>query len=72
VPAVVQPIGCVAERVVDGKTGFVTRDDDAFAAAAIRLLSDDALWRAQSTAARAIQRGWGWNEAAAAFEGLIG
>lgn len=72
VPAVVQPIGCVAERVVDGKTGFVARDDDAFAAAAIRLLSDDALWQAQSTAARAVQRGWGWNEAAAAFEGLIG
>jgi len=72
VPAVVQPVGCVAERVIDGETGFVAGDDAAFAEAAIRLLTDDALWRAQSAAAIAKQRAWGWNEAAAAFEELIG
>ena len=72
VPAVVQPIGCVAERVIDGETGFVAHDDDAFAAAAVNLLSDESLWRAQSTAALQRQRGWGWSEAAAAFEELIG
>lgn len=72
VPAVVLPIGCVAERVIDGETGFVARDDEAFAAAAIRLLTDDTLWGAQSAAARAKQRSWGWTEAAAAFEELIG
>jgi glycosyltransferase involved in cell wall biosynthesis len=71
VPAVVQPIGCVAERVIDGETGFVARDDAAFADAAIRLLSDDALWRNQSVAALALQRRWGWTEAAAAFEALV-
>jgi glycosyltransferase involved in cell wall biosynthesis len=71
VPAVVQDIGCVAERVLDGETGFVARGDSAFAHAAIRLLGDDGLWRAQSGAAIARQRGWGWDQAAAAFEELM-
>ncbi len=71
VPAVVQDIGCVAERVVDRETGFVTADDRAFVDAAIALLTDDELWRRQSEAAVVKQRGWGWPEAAAAFERLI-
>ena len=71
VPAVVQDIGCVAERVIDGETGFVAPDDAAFAASAVRLLSDDALWRTQSDAALARQRGWGWDQAAASFEELM-
>ncbi len=70
-PAVVQDIGCVAERIIDGETGFVARDDAAFATAAIRLLTDDALWQSQSRAALARQRGWGWDQAAAAFEELM-
>jgi len=70
-PAVVQDIGCVAERVIDGETGFVTGDDEAFAQAAVRLLGDDNLWRRQSRAAAQRQRGWGWDEAASKFEELI-
>jgi len=61
----------VVERVVDGETGFVAADDDAFADAAVRLLSDDDLWRRQHAAALDRQRRWGWPEAAAAFEELI-
>jgi glycosyltransferase involved in cell wall biosynthesis len=64
-------IGCVAERIIHGETGFVAAKDTDFVRAAIELLSDDALWRRQSDAARARQRGWGWNEAAAEFEKLI-
>ena len=71
VPAVVQDIGCVAERVIDGETGFVAADDEAFAAAALRLLGEDDLWRNHGAAAIARQRGWGWGDAAAAFEALI-
>jgi hypothetical protein len=71
VPAVVQDIGCVAERVVDGVTGFVAPDDETFAAHAIRLLTDDALWQAQSASSVHRQRGWGWDDAAAEFETLI-
>lgn len=71
VPAVVQDIGCVAERVVDGVTGFVAGDDDEFVGQAVRLLTDDGLWQSQSTAAIDRQRCWGWDDAAREFETLI-
>lgn len=68
VPTVVQDIACLSERVIDGETGFCVKDDDGFAEAAIRLLSDDPLWRRQHHAALERQRGWGWDQAAAEFE----
>lgn len=71
VPAVVEQFGSVVERVRNGETGFVAADDDAFAEQAVRLLSDDGLWREQHAAALATQRAWGWPEAARRFEELI-
>ncbi len=71
VPCVVQPIGSMVERVRDGETGFIAPDDAAFALAARRLLTDDALWRAQHDQALAVQRSWRWPDAARAFEELI-
>ena len=71
VPSIVQDIGCVAERVVDGVTGYVAADDAAFAERAIALLSDDTLWQAQHDAALARQRNWSWDDAAAAFERFV-
>ncbi|MBK17233.1 MAG: hypothetical protein CMM52_00130 [Rhodospirillaceae bacterium] len=71
VPAVVQDIGCVAERIVDGQTGFVTNSDEDFAKAAITLLADDTLWRKHNQAALAIQRQWSWDDAAESFERLV-
>ena len=71
VPAVVQNLGAVAERVIDGETGIVAADEASFADAAGRILLDDALWRRLHEGALAKQRGWGWPEAAAAFESLI-
>ncbi|MGH7088066.1 MAG: glycosyltransferase, partial [Stellaceae bacterium] len=70
VPAVVQELGAVAERVIDGVTGMVVRDDPGFAAAAVALLRDDALWQRQHAAALDRQRGLSWDEVAARFEGL--
>jgi glycosyltransferase involved in cell wall biosynthesis len=70
-PAVVQPLGMVAERVVDGVTGVVAADDRAFAAAAVRLLRDDGLWRRFHREALARQRGLSWDEVAARYEALI-
>lgn len=70
-PCVVQDVGCVAERVVDGKTGFVAPDDKSFVESAIRLLSDDQLWQSQSDAALSCQRGWSWDDAASQFEELL-
>jgi hypothetical protein len=71
IPGVVQPIGSLAERILDGVTGTVARDGDIFAEAAVNLLTDDALWRRQHDAALARQRGFGWSEAAAEFEKLL-
>lgn len=71
VPCVVQDIGAVAERVVDGVTGFVTHDDDTFAARAVDILTDDDLWRRQSAASVDRQRGWGWADHAKALERLL-
>ena len=52
VPAVVQPLGSLPERVQDGITGFIAMgDDESFAQRAIALLTDDALWRRQHEAA---------------------
>jgi glycosyltransferase involved in cell wall biosynthesis len=70
VPCVVKPVGAVGERVVDGETGFVATDDGAFAAAAVRLMTEDVLWRRQSAAALARRPTMGWDRAAAAFAAL--
>jgi hypothetical protein len=70
VPAVVEDIGSMRERVDDGKTGFVVAGEAQFAAAAIRLLTDDALWSEQHAAALSGKRNYGWNDAAIAFEKL--
>ena len=69
-PCVVTPLGAVAERVADGTTGVVAADEAAFAAAAIRLLREDAAWRAMHSAALARGPGPSWADVAAAFEGL--
>ncbi|MEK9725471.1 MAG: glycosyltransferase, partial [Rhodospirillaceae bacterium] len=71
VPAVVQRLGSVIERVIDGETGTVAADDRAFAEAAVGLLSDQVLWRRQHAAALDKQRAWRWPDAARAFESLI-
>jgi glycosyltransferase involved in cell wall biosynthesis len=70
-PAVVGPLGCMAERVVDGETGFVEGDERLFADKTLALLTDDRLWRRMSRRSLERQRAWGWDEAASAFEKLI-
>lgn len=69
-PAIVTPLGAVAERVADGGTGIVARSDDAFADAAIRLLTDDAAWSTMHAAALARGPGPSWETVAARFEAL--
>ena len=70
VPAVVQPLGSLPERVQDGVTGFVASDEESFARHAITLLSDDALWRQQHEAALRLQKGLGVDDVARRFEAV--
>jgi glycosyltransferase involved in cell wall biosynthesis len=72
VPAVVTPLGSVAERVIDGVSGHVASDADDFAATAIAVLRDDNLWRRWHLGALEHQRGLSWDMVAARFETLIG
>jgi glycosyltransferase involved in cell wall biosynthesis len=71
VPTVVMPLGSVGERLIDGVTGCVATDEDAFVAATLRVLCDDALWRRWHLASLAHQRGLSWDSVAARFEALI-
>jgi glycosyltransferase involved in cell wall biosynthesis len=71
VPAVVQDLGSVGERVSDNETGYVTSDAVSFAEAAVRLLTDDDLWSRQHRAALDRRSDMGWQQAAQAFEELI-
>jgi glycosyltransferase involved in cell wall biosynthesis len=71
VPAVLRPIAVMPERITDGVTGFLRADDEGFAAAAVQLLTDDALWRRQHEAALASRQGVSWDEVAALFERLL-
>jgi glycosyltransferase involved in cell wall biosynthesis len=71
VPAVVTPLGAVAERVADGASGRIAESDDAFVEAAIAVLRDDTLWRRWHFGALASQRGLSWDEVAARYEALI-
>jgi glycosyltransferase involved in cell wall biosynthesis len=71
VPAVVTPLGAVPERVIDGETGRVAADEAEFAAAAIRLLADDALWQRWHQAALERQGGLSWDAVAQRFEALL-
>ena len=71
VPAVVQKLGSVIERVINGETGAVVGTDAEFISSAIELLNDDLVWRRQHNAALAKQALWSWEKAAKAFEKLI-
>jgi glycosyltransferase involved in cell wall biosynthesis len=71
VPSVVEDLGSMCERVIDGMTGFVADSSENFSTSACRLLLDDNLWQTQHRAALKLQRRWGWSEAAQEFEKLI-
>ena len=69
VPVVTRGFGSLVERVQDGVTGFVSPDDQSFAAAAVALLTDDALWRRQHAEALKVrQTASTWDDRAAEWE----
>lgn len=70
-PAVANPGGAVAERIREGRTGYVVPDAEAFAKVALQLLKDDVTYNAMSASAKAEQRARGWDAAAAEFEKLM-
>ncbi|NQV48168.1 MAG: glycosyltransferase family 4 protein [Rhodospirillaceae bacterium] len=71
VPAVVENLGSVTERIVHGKTGFVCDSEIGFSTSACEILGDNDLWLNLHRTALDLQRRWGWAEAAEEFEKLI-
>ena len=67
----IAPVAVLPERVVDEVTGFHRADPAAFGEAAVRLLTDDGLWRSQHEAALARQQGITVAEYARRFEAAI-
>ncbi len=73
-PAVLEDIACMKERVIEGQTGWIVNGKQPFADRAIQILSDDQIWRDMNLACLDVQRGWGWDQVAGEFEriGRIG
>lgn len=69
-PAVARPVGAVHERVVNGQTGYIVPDDEAFANVTVQILTDDGVFQGLSKVAGAFERKRTWDMAAAAFEAL--
>lgn len=72
VPAVLQDIACMRERVIGDETGWAVADDTEFVTRAIAVLTDDALWGRLHRNCLARQRQWRWNHAAEEFERIAG
>ncbi|MBI4724627.1 MAG: glycosyltransferase [Rhodomicrobium sp.] len=71
VPIVTLGTGALAERVRDGKTGFIARGRDEFIARAAALLSDDGLWSAMHRECLADAALTGWDKRAEEWEQLF-
>lgn len=71
VPIVTLGEGALAERVSNGKTGFVVRDKSEFIARTISLLTDDALWLRMHRACLAETALTSWDDRARSWEALF-
>ncbi len=70
-PGVARPLGATAERIVEGETGFVAPDDEAFVNLTLPLLNDLERFTHISKDARLRQRGRSWDKVAGEFEVLF-
>ncbi len=71
IPAVIRPLGASIEKIINGKTGFVGSDDNAFAEYAIRFLSDLSYFKRTSVTAKKMQINNSWDKIAIKFEDVF-
>ena len=67
-PVVTAGIGSLTERVRHGETGLIAQEDAEFAAAAVGVLTDDALWAHLHKGGLATRTQGGWDAVAARWE----
>jgi glycosyltransferase involved in cell wall biosynthesis len=66
-PCVVQDLGCMRERVIHGKTGFIEDNDVEFAKQCIAILKDDSLFRTLRKNAIESSKDLSWENTAKQF-----
>ena len=64
IPSVVCDSGCMSERVIHNKTGYVCKDDDEFCLRVIDLLKNDNLWKKMNKESLKRRNYFKWNEVA--------
>ena len=64
IPAVVGDYGCLKERVVNNKTGFVCKNDEEFCLNTIKILNNDKLWKKMNKHLRKRKNYFKWSEIA--------
>jgi glycosyltransferase involved in cell wall biosynthesis len=70
-PAVARNAGGAAEKIVNGETGFLVPDAQAFGNVAVQILGDDNLYRRISEAAGGVQRRRTWDMVAADVDTFV-
>lgn len=68
IPGVARPLGAAPERILDGQSGQLVPDADAFANVAAELLANDQLFWSMSKDAKLNQAGRGWDVVAGEIE----
>lgn len=68
VPVITAGVGALTERVADGVTGAVRPDPNAFADAAVSVLTDDSLWQSWHEGALKARQDAGWDRVAERWE----
>jgi glycosyltransferase involved in cell wall biosynthesis len=70
IPCVVQDLGSMRERILNGATGFIAKTDEEFCERAIDLLTNDSLWSDQHRSCLHRKRRT-WDQVAKDFEQLF-
>ena len=64
VPAVVCNYGCLSERVIHKKTGYVCNNDEEFCLSTIKVLNDDKIWKKMNIESLKQKNYFSWSEIA--------
>ena len=66
-PAIVRPLGSAAEKIYNGKTGFIAESEKLFSEYAIKLLSDLTYFKTVNKECKNLKQARSWNKVAEEF-----
>ena len=71
VPAIVCDFGCMNERVINKKTGYVCKNDSEFCSRTVDLLHNDKLWSKMNKESLKRKNYFNWNEVAKKWKKIL-